>query len=195
MLTGIARDIQAWEYVPLGPFTSKSFATSISPWVVLMDALEPYRARPLERTTDVPLCEYLQEKEQDSVYNINLSVTINSNSPLSLCLSPANPAAPAGSQTLCRTSSSNLLYSFPQLIAHHTVTGCPLRTGDLLGTGTISGTDEGSVGSLLEATENGTRPREGGGTFLEDGDEVVMVGVCAPGVGFGEVRGRVLPAK
>ncbi|CAZ83245.1 unnamed protein product [Tuber melanosporum] len=155
------RDIQEWEYVPLGPFVSKSFATSISPWVVLMDALEPLRTRPLERETKVPLLPYLQEANSKSVYDIPLTVSIKT---------------------------------------HHTVTGCPLRTGDLLGSGTISGTDTRSMGSLLEMTANGTRKVPLGDSgefrgFLEDGDVVVLAGGCGKaGVGFGECVGEVLPA-
>ncbi|KAL0632029.1 hypothetical protein Q9L58_009118 [Maublancomyces gigas] len=179
-----ARDIQGWEYVPLGPFTSKSFATSISPWVVLIEALEPFRAIPLPRTTDIPLHPYLQEREQYNVYNIDLSISLST---------------PCGAtHTLSKTSSSNLLYSFPQLLAHHSITGCPLRTGDLLGTGTISGTDAESLGSLLEVTKNGTSSLvlqdDGERVFLEDGDEVIMEGYCGRGVGFGSVSGLVLPA-
>lgn len=163
---------------------SKSFATSISPWVVLIEALEPFRALPLPRTTDIPLHTYLQEREQYSVYNIDLSVSLTT---------------PCGAMhTLSKTSSSNLLFSFPQLLAHHSITGCPLRTGDLVGTGTISGTDAESLGSLLEVTKNGTSSLvlqdDGERVFLEDGDEVVIEGYCGRGVGFGSVCGLVLPA-
>ncbi|RPA94880.1 Fumarylacetoacetase [Choiromyces venosus 120613-1] len=181
-----ARDIQAWEYIPLGPFTSKSFATSISSWVVLMDALEPLRARPLERGTKVPLLPYLQESNSESVYDIPLTVSIKT---------------PSGTHKISQTSSSNLLFSFSQMIAHHTVTGCPLRTGDLLGTGTISGTDTQGMGSLLEMSANGTQKVALGESgevrrFLEDGDVVVLAGGCRKvGVGFGECVGEVLPAQ
>ncbi|KAI5838454.1 fumarylacetoacetase [Morchella snyderi] len=186
-----ARDVQAWEYVPLGPFTSKSFATSISPWVVLMDALEPFRTAPLQRSDGAtPLSQYLREVEENSVYDISLEVLLTT---------------PKGSTyTISQTSSRNLLYSFPQMIAHHTITGCPLRTGDLLGTGTISGTERESLGSLLEASRNGAEAVVlGDGNdgekvercWLEDGDEVILKGVCGEGVGFGEVRGVVRPAR
>ncbi|KAH8144882.1 uncharacterized protein LAJ45_11087 [Morchella importuna] len=186
-----ARDVQAWEYVPLGPFTSKSFATSISPWVVLMDALEPFRTAPLQRSDGAALLsQYLQEAEKNSVYDINLEILLNT---------------PKGSTyTISKTSSRNLLYSFPQMIAHHTITGCPMRTGDLLGTGTISGTERESLGSLLEASRNGAEAVVlGDGNdgekvercWLEDGDEVILKGVCGEGVGFGEVRGVVRPAR
>lgn len=152
--------------------------------MVLIDALESFRAIPLPRTTDIPLHPYLQEREQYSVYNIDLSVLLST---------------PCGAtHTLSKTSSSNLLYSFPQLLAHHSITGCPLRTGDLIGTGTISGTDAESLGSLLEVTKNGTSSLalqdDGERIFLEDGDEVIMEGYCGRGVGFGSVSGLVLPA-
>lgn len=150
-----------------------------------MDALEPFRALPLSRTSDIPLHPYLQEREQYSVYNIDLTISLTTPS--------------SATHTLSKTSSSNLLFSFPQLVAHHTITGCPLRTGDLLGTGTISGTDTTSMGSLLEVTRNGTaklvlEDNDGERAFLEDGDEVVMEGYCGRGVGFGSVAGLVLPA-
>lgn len=153
--------------------------------MILIEALEPFRALPLPRTTDIPLHPYLQEKEQYSVYNIELSVSL--------------ATACGATHTLSKTSSSNLLFSFPQMLAHHTVGGCALRTGDLIGTGTISGTDTDSLGSLLEVSRNGTSPLvlqdDGERFFLEDGDEVIMEGYCGRGVGFGSVSGLVLPAR
>lgn len=150
-----------------------------------MEALDPFRALPLPRSTDIPLHPYLQEKEQYSVYNIDLSVSLTT--------------ACGATHTLSKTSSSNLLFSFPQMLAHHTVAGCRLRTGDLIGTGTISGTDTDSLGSLLEASKNGTAPLvlpdDGERLFLDDGDEVIMEGYCGRGVGFGSVSGLVLPAR
>ncbi|PWW73726.1 fumarylacetoacetate hydrolase FahA [Tuber magnatum] len=187
-----ARDIQAWEYVPLGPFTSKSFATSISPWVVLMDALEPLRTRPLERGTKVPLLPYLQESNSESVYDIPLTTF--------LANQKKKHIAHSGTHKISQTSSSNLLFSFSQMLAHHTITGCPLQTGDLVGSGTISGIDTQSMGSLLEMTQNGTRKVLLGDSgesrgFLEDGDVVVLAGGCGKaGVGFGECVGEILPA-
>lgn len=150
----------------------------------MIDALEPFRAIPLSRTTDIPLHPYLQEREQYSVYNIDLSISLST---------------PCGAtHILSKTSSSNLLYSFQQLLAHHSITGCPLRTGDLIGTGTISGTDADSLGSLLEVTKDGlsslTLQDDGERVFLEDGDEVIIEGYCGRGVGFGFVSGLVLPA-
>jgi len=182
-----ARDVQTWEYVPLGPFTSKNFATSISPWVVLHDALEPFRARKLERKTPGEL-GYLKEEREDSVFDVKLEVEIGDRE--------------GRKGVLARTSSRNLLFSFPQMLAHHTVTGCNMRTGDLLGTGTISGEGKGEAGCLLEASRNGQNAVDLGEglrrRWLEDGDEVVIRGSCGEGrerVGWGKCRGRVLPAR
>jgi fumarylacetoacetase len=192
-----ARDIQAWEYVPLGPFNSKNFATTISPWVVLPEALEPFRTRSLRHRpqhTMTPAAEfpdvlpYLKEPRDDTVYDIELTVTLK-------------PSSTAKASTISRTNASNLLYSPPQMLTHHTSTGCPMNVGDLLGSGTISGTEPGTLGSLLEQTKGGKElvKLEGGEErrFLEDGDEVVMSGVAGKGgefVGFGECRGVIMPA-
>lgn len=201
-----ARDIQAWEYVPLGPFNGKNFATTISPWVVLADALEPFRIKGIENPT--PVQEYLKEKREATVYDIHLEVDLtskarshqffdstwvaNSRSPFS---------APKGNTTtVAKTSGKNLMWSFPQMIAHHTLGGCPLRPGDLLGSGTISGPVPEQSGSLLELSEGGKREFQLSGgnetrTFLKDGDTVTLRGFCvgkAGGrVGFGECTGRV----
>ncbi|KAF8247527.1 Fumarylacetoacetase [Wilcoxina mikolae CBS 423.85] len=178
-----ARDIQSFEYVPLGPFTSKSFATTISPWVVLPSALTPFLTTPLPRISSTPLHPYLTEEAAKTVYDISLTVALNSH-------------------PITRTSSKNLLWSFNQMVAHHAVTGCNLRTGDLLGSGTISGEGDGEAGCLLEATQGGKKVvRLGEGverTWLEDGDEVVITGYCGDGdgrVGWGECRGAVVPAR
>ena len=180
-----ARDIQAWEYQPLGPFLAKNFATSISPWVVTMDALEPFRvAGPKQDPAPLP---YLQT---DSVcgYDIDLEVTLQS-------------TAMAMPQTISRSNMKYLYWSIEQMLAHHTVTGCNMRTGDLCGTGTISGPTEDSYGSMLELTWRGEKPiaLSNGETrkFLQDGDTVVMRGYCQGDgfrVGFGEVSGKILPA-
>ncbi|KAH8705055.1 fumarylacetoacetate hydrolase FahA [Talaromyces proteolyticus] len=182
-----ARDIQAWEYVPLGPFNAKNFATTISPWVVLVDALEPFKAQGLEPGNRDSLLPYLKEKRPDNSYNINLEFDLKH----------------AGSETSTRistTNATNLLFSFPQMLAHHTITGCNLRTGDLLGSGTISGKEPGSQGSLLEHTNGGKEPitlADGTTkrTFLEDGDEVTLRAVAGSVdgayVGFGECVGRI----
>ncbi|MGO4305519.1 fumarylacetoacetase [Cupriavidus sp. RAF12] len=179
-----ARDIQQWEYVPLGPFNSKTFGTSISPWVVTMDALEPFRRdNPAQSPEPLP---YLQQKTRNA-YDIALEVA----------LQPAG--APAA--TICRTNFKAMYWTMAQQLAHHTVSGCNVRVGDLMGSGTISGTTPDSYGSLLEATRNGAEPltladgsRRG---FLEDGDSVIMTGWCQGDgfrVGFGEVSGKILPA-
>ncbi|KAK4126958.1 Fumarylacetoacetase [Parathielavia appendiculata] len=181
-----ARDVQTWEYVPLGPFNGKNFATTISPWVVLADALEPFRTRGIENATELQW--YLAEEREDNVFDIRLEVDLTT--------------AEGDTTTICRTSSKHLIWSFPQMIAHHTLGGCPMRTGDLLGSGTISG--PGGVderGSLLEMTEDGKKDVLLGGmdsrTFLKDGDTVMLRGFCgADGarVGFGACRGRIYGA-
>jgi fumarylacetoacetase len=181
-----ARDIQAWEYVPLGPFNSKNFGTTISPWVVLPEALEPFRAEGLH-LEDQAFLPYLTESRKDTFFNIDLEVQIKT-------------AGSSTSSLVTKTNSKNLLYSFPQMLAHHTVTGCAMNTGDLLGSGTISGTAPGTLGSLLEQTNNGKEAVAIGDTkrtFLEDGDEVIIKGNCGSEgeyVGFGECSGIILPA-
>ncbi len=179
-----ARDIQQWEYVPLGPFNSKTFATSISPWIVTLDALEAFRvAGPGQDPRPLP---YLTQPGEHA-FNIHLQVH----------LKPAG----APTSTICRTNFRNLYWSMPQQLAHHTVSGCNTRIGDLMGSGTISGSTPDSFGSLLELAWNGQRPLAltGGATrsFLEDGDELIITGWCEGEgyrVGFGEVRGEVRPA-
>lgn len=181
-----ARDVQAWESVPLGPFNAKNFGTTISAWVVLASALEPFRTKGLENDADV--LGYLKEVRTDNVFNMKLEVDLKTET--------------GASTTITRTNAKNLLFSFPQMIAHHTVTGCPMNTGDLLGSGTISGNDVGSHGSLLEQTGGGKQKiKLSGGEermFIEDGDEIVMRGWCGDEedalVGFGECTGKILPA-
>jgi fumarylacetoacetase len=181
-----ARDIQAWEYVPLGPFNAKNFGTTISPWVVLLDALEPFKTKGLEN--DAEILPYLREGSEKSFYDINLQVDLKTKN--------GNPS------TITKTSSRNLLWSFPQMLTHHSITGCPMQVGDLIGSGTISGLETSERGSLLEQNENGKTPiRLSGGEerkFLEDGDEVIIRGVCGSDeealVGFGECVGRIEPA-
>lgn len=180
-----ARDIQAWEYQPLGPFLAKNFATSISPWVVTMDALEPFRV-PVPGKDPAPL-PYLRS-DSASGFDITLEVTLQS----------ARMDAP---QVISRSNMKHLYWSVDQMLAHHTITGCNMRPGDLCGTGTISGPTEDSFGSLLELTWRGERPiaLPGGETrtFLQDGDTVTMKGYCQGNgyrIGFGEVTGKVLPA-
>ena len=181
-----SRDIQRWEYVPLGPFNGKNFGTTISPWVVLPGALEPFRAAKLENKTE--LLPYLQEQRQDTVYDISLSIDLTIGG-------DEDPAT----TTISKVSSSNLLWSFPQMIAHHTVGGCPMNVGDLLGSGTISGTTKNELGSLLEMGKDGKEGEElmlkGMDTrkWLLDGDIVTFRGKAGDGVGFGECTGRIEP--
>jgi len=181
-----ARDIQAWEYQPLGPFLAKNFATSISPWVVTMDALAPFCVNaPKQDPAPLP---YLKTDSANGL-DLNLEVTLQS----------ANMDVP---QTISRSNMKYLYWSMEQMLAHHTVTGCNMRTGDLCGTGTISGPTEDSYGSMLELTWRGEKPialpNNETRKFLQDGDTVVMKGYCQGDgyrVGFGEVMGRILPAK
>ncbi len=178
-----ARDLQQWEYVPLGPFNSKIFATSVSPWVVTLDALEPFLvAGPTQDPQPLP---YLRHAGKHG-YDIVLQVMLH---------------AEDGSErtSIARSNAKYLYWSMPQQLAHHTVSGCNTRPGDLMGSGTISGPEAESYGSLLELTANGQKPltladgaRRG---FLEDGDELTITGWCqGPGyrVGFGEVAGRIV---
>jgi len=181
-----ARDIQAWEYVPLGPFLAKNFGSTISPWVVLTDALEPFRCTGIPN--DTQLLPYLQEKEEKNVYDIRLQVDIS----------------PEGHETttILNSNGRHLLFSFPQMLAHHSIGGCPMAVGDLLGSGTISGQDPGTEGSMLEISKGGKETvKLAGGVerkFLQDGDTITMYGVCGTEetglVGFGECSGTIQPA-
>ncbi|MEK6247739.1 MAG: fumarylacetoacetate hydrolase family protein, partial [Planctomycetales bacterium] len=181
-----ARDIQKWEYVPLGPFLSKSFATSISPWVVTMDALAPF-SQPLPKQDPVPL-DYLQWSD-DRTFDIHLEVL----------LTTASSPQPI---RITDTNFHHLYWSVHQQLAHHTVAGCNMRPGDLLASGTISGPEKESRGCLLELTWRGAEPIElpTGETrsFLVDGDRVTMTGWCQGDgyrVGFGEVTSQLMPAR
>ncbi|KAH8805369.1 fumarylacetoacetase [Xylogone sp. PMI_703] len=183
-----ARDVQRWEYVPLGPFNGKNFATSISPWVVLKDALEPFRAEGLPNKEK--LLPYLSENKKDNVHDLNLEVVLTS-------------GKTGKSTVICRTNAADgLVWSFQQMLAHHTVTGCPMRAGDLLASGTISGPRKDSLGCLLEKTLNGKEhiSLEDGEQriWLEDGDSVTLRGYAGTEssgrVGFGECVGQVIPA-
>jgi len=187
--------VQAWEYQPLGPFLSKSFATTISPWVVTLEALAPYR-RPWSRPPeDPPPLPYLdgEQLRAGGALDLDLEVALES---------AAMRAAGTPPQPLARTNFRHSYWSIAQMVAHHTVNGCNLEPGDLLGSGTQSGPTAEQAGSLLELTEGGKRPlRLAAGetrTFLEDGDRVVLRGWCErPGyarIGFGEASGTVLPA-
>jgi len=184
-----ARDVQKWEYVPLGPFTAKSFATTISPWVVPLEALDPFAVAAPPQVDPAPLPYLTPKGGTRTVPDVALTVGIKG----------AGMAAPS---TVCESNLRHLYWTFEQQVAHHTVTGCNLRAGDLLATGTISGEGERERGSLLELSWKGTRTVElGGGVsrkFLQDGDEVVLGGWCQGDgyrVGFGECRGTVTPAR
>jgi fumarylacetoacetase len=181
-----ARDIQQWEYVPLGPFLAKAFATSISPWVVTREALEPFRLAGPEQSP-VPLDYLRQSKPQN--YAVELDVSLRG----------AGMNAPA---SISRTSFKYMYWSSVQQLMHHASSGCAMNVGDLLGSGTISGPEKNQRGSLLEISWNGTEPVElpGGArrSFLEDGDSLIMRGWCQGNgyrVGFGEVEGTILPAE
>ncbi|HQY88986.1 MAG TPA: fumarylacetoacetase, partial [Tepidisphaeraceae bacterium] len=180
-----ARDIQKWEYVPLGPFLAKNFGTSISPWIVTMDALEPFRKNgPEQEPQPLP---YLQAP-QPSAYDIHLEVTLQ-----------PKDARPTRIST---SNFRNLYWSMSQQLAHHTINGCNLQAGDLLASGTISGPTPDSYGSMLELAWKGTKPIDVGDgqtrTSIQDFDRITMSGWCEGEgyrVGFGEVTGRILPAK
>ncbi|MDX1571826.1 MAG: fumarylacetoacetase, partial [Xanthomonadales bacterium] len=180
-----ARDIQKWEYVPLGPFLAKSFASSISPWIVTLDALEPFRIKgPVQ---DPEVLPYLQQKPE-SHFDIDLEVLIDPGS--------------GRESVVCRSNFRHLYWSMRQQLAHHTVNGCNINAGDMMASGTISGTSEESYGSMLELSWRGSKvvKLDDGGErrFIEDGDTVIMRGRAGEGgtpIGFGEVRTKVLPAK
>lgn len=181
-----ARDIQRWEYQPLGPFLSKNFATSISPWVVTLDALAPFRTTgPNQIPEPLP---YLQAGS-DRTFDIHLEVWLQT----------SGMRLP---ERICASNFRHLYWSMSQQVAHHTINGCNLRPGDLLASGTISGPTSDSLGCLLELTSGGTQPvvlPDGEvRRFLEDHDRITLTGWCqGPDyrVGFGEVTGKVLPAK
>jgi fumarylacetoacetase len=182
-----ARDIQKWEYVPLGPFGAKNFGTTISPWIVSMDALDAFRI-PGIKQAPVPLA-YLKEADgsDPAAYDINLNVSIRGKDM-------------KDAFTVSRSNAKYLYWSMKQQLVHHTITGCNMNPGDLLGTGTISGPEPGSYGSMLEITWRGSKPvtlPDGSQRkFLLDGDEVLMTGFAqceGYRIGFGECRGAILP--
>ncbi|WP_369989759.1 fumarylacetoacetase [Pseudomonas xanthosomatis] len=192
-----ARDIQAWEYQPLGPFLSKSFITSLSPWVVTAEALAPFRrAQPARPAGDPQPLPYLLDAQDQAqgAFDIELEVLL-------LTANMREQNLPA--QRLALSNTLNMYWTVAQLIAHHSVNGCQLQPGDLFGSGTLSGPVEGSFGSLLEITEGGKHPVELASgevrKFLEDGDEIILRARCvAEGVasiGFGECRGTIVAAN
>ena len=178
-----ARDIQKWEYVPLGPFLSKNFATSISPWIITMDALEPFRTKgPKQDPAPFP---YLQQKGKHN-FDIHLEVAIQPEK--------------AGETIVSRSNFKYMYWSMSQQLAHHTSNGCRVNSGDMMGSGTISGPTPDSYGSMLELTWGGKNPIQlNDGTerkFLNDGDTVIMRGFCKNNgirIGFGEVSSKLLP--
>jgi len=179
-----ARDIQQWEYVPLGPFQAKAFATSISPWVVTREALEPFRVHGPEQVP-APL-PYLKQTRPNN-FDLELDVVLRT-------------ADMNAAQSICRTNFKYMYWSSVQQLVHHASSGCAMNVGDLLGSGTISGPDKHQRGSLLEISWNGSEPielpRGAKRTFLEDGDQLVMRGWCQGDgyrIGFGEVEGTILP--
>jgi fumarylacetoacetase len=187
-----ARDIQGWEYQPLGPFLSKSFATSISPWIVALEALAPYRL-PFTRDADEPQpLPYLDSElnRAAGAFDIQLKITL---------ATPAMREAELPAHTICQTSYRHAYWTLAQLITHHTVNGCNLQAGDLLGSGTLSGPESHQLAAMLEITQGGkiplTLPNGEQRVFLEDGDQVTLRGWCASKdaarIGFGECIGTV----
>jgi fumarylacetoacetase len=181
-----ARDIQQWEYVPLGPFQAKVFATSISPWVVTREALEPFRLQgPAQDPKPLPYLQQVQPNNYDMALEVGLRA-----------------AQMNALKNISRTNFKYMYWSSVQQLVHHASSGCAMNVGDLLGSGTISGPEKDQRGSLLEISWNGTEPVELAAglkrTFLEDGDSLVMRGWCQGDgyrVGFGEVEGTILAVE
>jgi fumarylacetoacetase len=192
-----ARDLQSWEYQPLGPFLAKNFATTVSPWITPMSALEPFRVpaerRPAQDPIPLPYL-YSAADQRHGALNVKLEVFLSTSMMRDNKLDPF---------LLSKSNSRELYWTPAQLIAHHTSNGCNLQVGDILATGTISGPTEASAGCLLELTRNGaqslTLPTGEARTFLADGDEVILRGSCElpghPRLGLGECRGTILPAR
>ena len=189
-----ARDLQAWEYQPLGPFLSKSFATSISPWVVTAEALAPFRAaQPARPEGDPPPMDYLFDEQDQAGGALDIELEV-------LLLTARMKEQGIAPQRLSLSNTLNMYWTVAQMVAHHSVNGCKLQAGDLFGTGTLSGPHPGQLGSLLEMTEGGKRavelPNGETRTFLEAGDEVILKARCRKdgevSIGFGECRGVVI---
>ncbi len=191
-----ARDVQKWEYQPLGPFNAKNFASTISPWVVTMDALLPFRSDgPARQDDDPPLLEYLTPvRGSGDAIDVTAEVHVCSQAMRESDIPPMR---------LSRGTLANLSWSFSQMLAHHTSTGCPMRPGDMLGSGTVSGPEKDSRGCLLELSWRGQEPIDlPDGTqrrFLQDGDTLTISAFCErPGaarVGFGSCEATILPAR
>jgi fumarylacetoacetase len=180
-----ARDIQAWEYVPLGPFLAKNFASTVSPWVISLEALEPFKvAGPVQEPKVLPYLEFEGEKN----YDVNLEVYI----------APENQ----NPHRICQSNFKYMYWNMNQQLAHHTVNGCNINVGDLMASGTISGKDPHSYGSMLELTWRGTKPIQmpdgSERKFINDNDTVIMKGFCEKDgirIGFGDVVSKALPAR
>lgn len=180
-----ARDIQKWEYVPLGPFLGKNFASTVSPWIVTIDALKPFRCKGVKQ--DPKPLPYLQQDRKRPSYDIKLTAAVETEN---------------GDLNILSTSNFKYMYwSMSQQLAHHTVNGCNVRAGDMMGSGTISGPDKGSYGSMLEISWAGKEPvklKDGTTrTFFEDGDNVILRGYCeneTTRIGFGKCTGKIYPA-
>jgi fumarylacetoacetase len=190
-----ARDIQSWEYQPLGPFLSKNFSTSISPWVVTLEALAPYRipAAPRPQGDPVPL-PYLFSEQDQQLGGLDLTLEV-------LLLTDSMRSKQAAPYLLSRGNFRDMYWTLAQLLTHHSSNGCNIRAGDLLASGTVSGPELSSAGCLLELTARGKNPiaLPDGETrgFLSDGDEIILRGYCQrdglPRIGFGSCSGRILP--
>jgi fumarylacetoacetase len=191
-----ARDVQAWEYQPLGPFLAKNFATTVSPWIVTVDALAPFRAPAFERPAGDPApLPYLDNPDdrQTGGFDITLEVYVRSRTMRDRGTPPVR---------LSRSRFAEMYWTLAQLVTHHASNGCNLRPGDLLGSGTVSGATKESRGCLLELTWRGSEPVQlpTGETrrFLEDGDEVTMRGFCERDgfrrIGFGDCSGVIVPS-
>jgi fumarylacetoacetase len=187
-----ARDLQAWEYQPLGPFLAKNFATTISPWIVTLEALEPFRTAWNRVADDPQPLSYLDSPSMRAAGAIDINLEVH--------LQTSSMQAP---HKLSQSNFKQAYWTIAQMVAHHTVNGCNLQPGDLLGTGTQSGTEPHEAGSLLELSRGGKEPLmlPNGETrgFLEDGDTLIIRGFCErPGsarLGFGSAAGRVLAAS
>ena len=180
-----ARDIQAWEYIPLGPFLAKNFASTLSPWIITLEALEPFRS--LSPTNDPEVLPYLKA-EGNNNYDIDLFVDI---------ITPNGDV-----NTVCKSNFKYMYWSMKQQLAHHTVNGCNINVGDLYASGTISGKEPSSYGSMLELSWRGSKPltmKDGTERkFVNDGDIVNLRGTCQKGdirLGFGDCQGKILPAN
>ena len=191
-----ARDVQAWEYQPLGPFLAKNFASTVSPWLVTLDALEPFRCgfhRPADDPQPLPYLDSAANRA-GGAWDVQLEVWL---------LTPTMQAAGAAGHLLSTSNLRDSYWTLAQLIVHHTINGCNLRTGDVLGTGTLSGSALDQGGSLLELTQGGKSPitlhNGETRTFLQDGDTIVLRGYCdkagARRIGFGECSATLLPAR